>query len=324
MYSLRGTGCRLLTVGDGDLSFSLALAKQLKCHHLVATTHLSRQDLDAAYGASKTEDTIKQLTLLGVNVVHEVDATKLHLNSDVFSTNSSYDRIIWNFPCVAGRSSRQSDAQLEEIDINKELLEQFFSSVSSPGLLSRDGEVHVSHKAKPPFSHWNIKKCAVDGGRDSLSFIGNVVFDRSCFDGYETKKVATGSGSFPTWLLSLSLSLACIYLIRIYLTFLTILRDALTYIWGKKSNVSKDPSPSMSPTVYPVLPDELLDIDLHPTTLKLARDLKASQKKKRKQGKQSNDMSIVTSDITLQVAGSHIVAIDDVFLDLVCRSLQLK
>lgn len=187
---------RLLTVGDGDLSFSLALANQLSGTPalLVATTHLSRSALDEAYGSAMMKERIETLATLGVKVIHNVDATTLHTNTQVFQDKVGYDRIIWNFPCVAGLSSRAADAQLQEIDTNQALLADFFTSTCTPGLLTTNGEVHVSHKAKPPFLHWDIKNCATKGAQSGLSFVGSVVFDRTCFPGYNTKKVSTGAG----------------------------------------------------------------------------------------------------------------------------------
>ena len=75
--------CRkdILLVGDGNLSFSLALAKsqtsdQLK---LTATTYEDLASLRAKYGESKIDSTIDELTQRGHDVIHGVDATKLHV-----------------------------------------------------------------------------------------------------------------------------------------------------------------------------------------------------------------------------------------------------
>ena len=69
----------------------------------------------------------------------------------------------------------------------------------------------MSHKTKPPFSHWGIIDCARDGSKGALDFLGGVVFDRTCYPGYGAKKVHTGAGSFPVW-------------------------DALTFIWSKSKS----------------------------------------------------------------------------------------
>ena len=78
--ALYGPGMRVLTVGDGDLSFSLAVAR-MRVDRLVATTHLSRAELDAAYGSKKMASIIAELDQLGAEVFHSVDATRLNERS---------------------------------------------------------------------------------------------------------------------------------------------------------------------------------------------------------------------------------------------------
>jgi 25S rRNA (uracil2634-N3)-methyltransferase len=281
--------CNILTVGDGDLSFSLALAKQLNGRsNLIATTHLSKAELHIAYGITKIDKTIESLNNLGVVVINSVDATNLHLNHEV--RRFSYDRVIWNFPCIAGQTSRAADAQLEEIDMNKSLLVRFFKSVSNPGVLNLQGEVHISHKAKPPFSHWDIERCADVGGSNALRFQGAIVFDRSCFRGYEAKKVATGSGSFPTW-------------------------DAKTYIW-KIVDDQKKTSTLSKATVDPQT--KVFDVGAHPLTAQILHELE-----NRKGFSRRVKPYFFPSTINLMIGGGGLVVLDEEFLDSVSSSLMV-
>jgi hypothetical protein len=252
LASLRG---RVLTVGDGDLSFSLGLAQALHAEtgtsrggrdlggvSLVATTHLSRADLDLAYGAAATAARVAALAACGADVLHGVDATTL--DKDPRLMGHAFDRVVWNFPCVAGTLSRDADAQLAEIAANQALLKAFFKACSS-GILRAapaaavaagapeggatgdngvgsssglgGGEVHVAHKAKAPFGHWGIEQCAAEGSGGALAYCGAVVFDRACFPGYGARKVHSGSGSFPT-------------------------SDALVYVWQSTQQSSSSSS----------------------------------------------------------------------------------
>jgi len=133
-------GGAVLTVGDGDLSFSLSLARGImgKKGLLVATTHLTRAELDAAYGAAKMRETVKELKRLGASVHHGVDAMCLvsSLDEKGFPARQKFDRVVWNFPCIEGKGGSGKDAQLEEIEDNKALMRAFFESVvdvSVPG-----------------------------------------------------------------------------------------------------------------------------------------------------------------------------------------------
>lgn len=107
----------VLTVGDGDLSFSLSIARGVAAAYassgsssdkkkhaegvaggtfqLTATTHESLQSLLTTY--TDAADNIAALVALGVTVLHEVDATHLAVSS---LANHRFDVIVWNFPCV--------------------------------------------------------------------------------------------------------------------------------------------------------------------------------------------------------------------------------
>lgn len=126
-------GGGMLTVGDGDLSFSLSLARGImgKQGSLVATTHLTREELDAAYGAAKMRETVQELRRHGALVYHGVDATSLvpSLDGKGFPLRQKFHRVVWNFPCIEGKGGSGKDAQLEEIDDNKALMKAFFESV---------------------------------------------------------------------------------------------------------------------------------------------------------------------------------------------------
>ncbi|AXX98056.1 class I SAM-dependent methyltransferase [Profundibacter amoris] len=87
-----------LFVGEGNFSFSLnmARARLVKASQFISTSYESENDLDdLAYQNAQS------LISLGVTVKTNVDATKL---KDTFG-NRRFDRIIFQFPNVASRSS---------------------------------------------------------------------------------------------------------------------------------------------------------------------------------------------------------------------------
>lgn len=160
----------LLTVGDGDLSFSLSLMKCGKRKQLTATTYESLETLISVYPTS--QPIIVELSSMhGVTVLHGVDATNLSLSVDL--PKKTFDVVIWNFPCI--RANAGADGQVSEIDINKNLLRSFFSNVRRYLKPNGPREIHITHKTIEPFSWWNIVGLAEEAG---LYFIGSVVFDR--------------------------------------------------------------------------------------------------------------------------------------------------
>jgi 25S rRNA (uracil2634-N3)-methyltransferase len=182
---------RLLTVGDGNFSFSLALARvfalaKTRRVELVVTSHESRASVVETYPDG--EAILQELaTMDHVSVHHGVDAT----DATQMTSLGTFDRVLWNFPCV--RVPRGKDGQNEEMELNKALLDGFFQHI--PSLLTPTGEVHVTHKTKPPFSQWGMEEIAA---RHGLRHAQSVVFDRCLYPGYSNKKVLS-KGSFPIW-----------------------------------------------------------------------------------------------------------------------------
>ena len=188
---LYSEGVRVLTVGDGDFSFSLSLARGNKANSkgfsLVATSHESEESVLGTYKWSST--ILEELRTLGATVMHSIDATCLSKES--LDGGRPFDFVLWNFPCICASYSRAADGQTQELEANKELLHKFFRAVQ--GVLSPGGQVHVTHKSIEPFSWWGIEQLGKEAG---LEFCGSIVFDRCLYPGYVNRKVKD-SKSFP-------------------------------------------------------------------------------------------------------------------------------
>ncbi|POM79987.1 Hypothetical protein PHPALM_2229 [Phytophthora palmivora] len=180
---------RILTVGDGNFSYSLALARALGPDsgvQLVTTSHESKKTVLDTYPDG--EKILEELHAMPhVTVQHELDAT----DAEQMKNLGQFDRVIWNFPCV--RAPRGEDGQNQEMEINKKLLNDFFAHVAQ--ILTPMGEVHVTHKTKKPFGQWGIENIAKS---NMLRHQQSVVFDRCLYPGYSNKKVLS-KGSFPIY-----------------------------------------------------------------------------------------------------------------------------
>lgn len=101
----------------------------------------------------------------------------------------TFDRIVWNFPCV--RIASGLDGQNEEMERNKSLLVDFFKACRSV-LHPANGEIHITHKTKGSFQQWNIIQLA----NTLCHYLGSIIFDKVLYPGYTNKKVLSNK-SFP-------------------------------------------------------------------------------------------------------------------------------
>jgi 25S rRNA (uracil2634-N3)-methyltransferase len=182
---LYSSKARMLTVGDGDLSFSRSLAQLGYAEKLTATTHESLQSIRSTY--PNADEILGSLRDSGVTLFHEVDATNFEGHSAL--RERSFDVVIWNFPCI--RVERGADGQVSELEMNKQLLRTFFRSVK--GILAVGGEVHVAHKTIEPFSWWGLCDIALE---EDFQLFREIAFDRCNFPGYTNRKVLDRK-SFP-------------------------------------------------------------------------------------------------------------------------------
>jgi hypothetical protein len=192
VVGLYAKGDRILTVGDGDLTFSLSLAKRLKKVKLIATTHETKASLEKAYGKDAIKATLDELAVCGedVLVLHGVDAAKLKESlmdaaAAVAASNKrdvlervekcideGFDKIVWNFPCVSREedTGEAKDGAREgadgrnpaEVELNRNLTLTFIANAAV--MLRKEkskkkrgaGEVHVTHKVGMHPSSWNV------------------------------------------------------------------------------------------------------------------------------------------------------------------------
>ncbi|XP_018450838.1 heavy metal-associated isoprenylated plant protein 41-like isoform X1 [Raphanus sativus] len=172
---------QILLVGEGDFSFSCTLATRFRSASNICASSLDTYD-DVVRKYKKGRSNLDTLKRLGASLLHGVDATKLQLHPHLNCIK--FDRIIFNFP-HAGFHGKETDSSL--IKKHRELVFGFLHGASH--MVRADGEVHVSHKNKPPFCHWKLEELA---SKCSLALTQCVAFEKSEYPGYENKR---GDGS---------------------------------------------------------------------------------------------------------------------------------
>lgn len=192
--------CRVITIGDGDLSFSRSLLSHLKPANLIASTYDSAEVLTNKY----TRNALYDLQSQGVKTRHSVDITDL---STIPSEMLGFaDIVIFNHPLVPTQKSfaqyqkqRDKTANL----LNRDLLYCFLQNCFAH-LLRPEGErlCYITTKSVKPYSHWHLETSLTIGAqtlesdmtsspieRGEYQYLGNEPFDISMFKQYQVRNV---------------------------------------------------------------------------------------------------------------------------------------
>jgi len=197
-------GMNVLTVGDGDFSFSLAVAKLVvsdkpESGMVVSTSYEDLATLQRVYPAfDGTLNALKSYSTKNI-VGYKVDATQLQktLPPNVIQSNMKFHRICWNFPCTAIGNGQ--DGQNESMEENKELVRKFMANALQ--FLDDCGEIQIIHKTKPPYNQWDMETVAMEeinknGNELEFEYKGRLVFDKCNMPPYVPRK-ALDKKSFP-------------------------------------------------------------------------------------------------------------------------------
>ncbi|MEH2444618.1 MAG: Rossmann-like fold-containing protein [Nostoc sp.] len=163
---------RVLLVGEGNFSFALSLAKQVKSHqvqNIVATSYDSETEVKQKY--ADANDNISKLQNGQVQVLHQVDATNLNPNLGLFSS------IVFNFPFVSGDRPGA-------VSRNVEMLQGFFNSAVQ--FLEPGGKIFLTTKP-----YWIARFKPKNLGESAGLRINNpseIEFNAENFPGYEHRQ----------------------------------------------------------------------------------------------------------------------------------------
>eukprot|EP00949_MAST-11_sp_MAST-11-sp1_P001252 g1252.t1 len=141
---------KILTVGDGDLSYSLALARAAPhAQQITATTLISRAELCEVYQTAAKN--LKSLSALkNVQVVHGVNATDLRGSLD---GQKQFDRVVFSHPHL-GLDDLGTEAHRRR---HACLIAHFFFSCRD--ILREGGHVVLGLCGKQPLN-WNVDESA--------------------------------------------------------------------------------------------------------------------------------------------------------------------
>jgi len=184
---------RILTIGDGDLSFSASLFNHHKPKKLTATIFDSLETLTNKYD-DKAYQALRQNNC---EVLTQFDVT----NKDTWSTlkENSYDLVIFQFPLIPAFSSQDDFQQqcgqsnISVNTLNRHLLRTFLVN-SFSHLLDPNGEnlCYITSKDVKPYREWDIENTLLIGlenDHNPINYLGQMNFEINNFPGYRIRNV---------------------------------------------------------------------------------------------------------------------------------------
>lgn len=180
---------RIITIGDGDLSFSLALTKTCPGISICATVLDSESQLKEKY----QHNAIDELTRKGHRVQFNADITQPEKMRDSINDKDEglFDLAIFQFPLIPNAGPRrpgQSWHQGRDSNLQNRKLLRDFIKASFTYLLAPKGArlCYITSKDVKPYCDWNIEAL---GGSGPMQYVGNMPFDPGQFPGYRIRNV---------------------------------------------------------------------------------------------------------------------------------------
>lgn len=176
---------RILTVGDGDLSFSLSLLQHHKPAHLVASIYDTVEELAAKYGAQQ----LQQLQRLGCKVLTQFDVTT---PTSWQQLKQQFDLVIFQFPLLPGFRSHDeflTRCQGASVNtLNRYLLRQYLRHAFDYALDLEGAQLaYITSKDVKPYRAWDIENALTQGTK--IHYLGSMPFQIEKFPGYRVRHV---------------------------------------------------------------------------------------------------------------------------------------
>jgi hypothetical protein len=177
---------RILTIGDGDLSFSNALLKSHQPASLTATVYDSLTTLSDKYG----DQSYQQLKEQHIPVLFNFDVCDQ--SSWAGLAKQSFDVVIFQFPLLPAFSSfneyQKHCATVNPNILNRRLLRRFLIN-SANHFLDPNGQqlCFITSKDVKPYRQWNIENAL--HVHTELHYLGSIPFDITLFPGYKVRNV---------------------------------------------------------------------------------------------------------------------------------------
>lgn len=186
---------RILTIGDGDLSFSAAILKHHQPRALTATVFDDLAQLGLKYGDSFYQ----QLQQANIAVHTCFDVTKPDSWHQL--SKQTFDLVIFQFPLIPGfKSKAQFEAQCLQYQppisvntLNRNLLRQYIVNCFNHFLDPKgQGLCYITSKDVKPYREWDIETGLLYNlaePQQNIQYQGQMPFNINKFPNYQIRNV---------------------------------------------------------------------------------------------------------------------------------------
>ncbi len=174
---------RVLTIGDGDLSFSRALYQ----HHNINRLHASVLDSKVELLIKYQNNAYFDLAATNIDLSFHFDVTNKH--TWPLSVQHAFDLVIFQFPLVPSSRNRWAlEKGLTPNLVNRSLLSEYLINCQNH-FLDPNGEriAMITSKDVKPYSHWHIETSITMF--NNMNYLGRLPFNIEEFPGYQVRNV---------------------------------------------------------------------------------------------------------------------------------------
>jgi len=182
---------RILTIGDGDLTFSAALWQAFKPKQLTATVLDSQQVLENKYQHHAIRE-LQQDPNQGVLFGFDITKPKTWPKAWQVSKHKQFDLVIFQYPLVPAFEDPNYFHHMGDISVNtlnRLLLRKFLIHCQQYFLDPEGPELcYITSKNVKPYCEWNIEN-SLNQGLNNIQYLGSTPFDIGRFPGYQVRNV---------------------------------------------------------------------------------------------------------------------------------------
>jgi len=177
---------RILTIGDGDLSFSNALALTVRPQALTATVYDSMACLEEKYGL----ENYQALRGNETQVLSQFDVTEPA--SWLGLDKHSFDVVIFQFPLIPNDASEQgfsASSKVGDANLRNRRLLHLYLKHAQQYFLDPKGErlMIITSKDVKPYRQWNIEQSIT--ANLTMNYLGQSPFKSDDFPQYKIRNV---------------------------------------------------------------------------------------------------------------------------------------